>query len=121
MQRQGAGRCLDSPPPIAEITRAGGGDGRGLFRLCPGDRQKPACGPTPRRNVLSGSQPPGLRIGHAEVQAEPFHPAPAAGRPGRAADRCRDAAKRVALLMAGKTSEGFGSLLLLLVVGIGLS
>ncbi len=27
MQPQGAGRCLDAPPPIAEITRAGGGIG----------------------------------------------------------------------------------------------
>jgi len=94
MQRQGAGRCLDSPPPIAVITRAGGGNGRGLFRLRASDLQLPearlrvdtaAKGPArqPGHQQFGGGANqgalqemaaghPAIRIGHAEVQVGPI-------------------------------------------------
>ena len=94
MQRQGAGRCLDSPPPIAEITRAGGGDGRGLFRLRAADLQLPearlrvdnaAEGEVrqPGHQQFGGGANqgafqematghPAIRIGHAEMQVGPI-------------------------------------------------
>ncbi len=101
MQLQGAGRCLDSPPPIAEITRAGGGDGRGLFRLRAGDLQFPearlrvdnaAKGEVrqPGHQQFGGGANqgafqemaaghPAIRIGHAEVLVGPIE-AQAAGQ-----------------------------------------